>query len=66
MKNEMTFEQAMEKLTAITDKLSNGRLPLDDMVKLYEEGEKLSKYCAELLDSYEARLSVIENGESEK
>ena len=54
-----TFEQAMERLKMITDRLSDESLPLYEMVKLYEEGEALVKRCRALLDSYEARLIAI-------
>ncbi|MFR1264680.1 MAG: exodeoxyribonuclease VII small subunit [Christensenellales bacterium] len=37
-KKEMTFEQAKEKLDGIVEKLSDGNLPIEEMVKLYEEG----------------------------
>lgn len=60
---EISFEQAMERLKGITDRLSDESLPLDEMVKLYEEGEALVKRCRELLDSYEARLTTIREDE---
>ena len=56
---DISFEQAMERLKSITDRLSDESLPLDEMVKLYEEGEALVKRCRALLDSYEARLIAI-------
>ena len=42
-KKEMTFEQAKEKLDGIVEKLSDGNLPIEEMVKLYEEGAGLSR-----------------------
>ena len=36
-KKEMTFEQAKEKLDGIVEKLSDGNLPIEEMVKLYEK-----------------------------
>lgn len=33
-KKEMTFEQAKEKLDGIVEKLSDGNLPIEEMVKL--------------------------------
>ena len=59
-KKELTFEQAKEKLDGIVDKLSSGNLPIDQMVKLYEEGAELSQYCLSLLGSYEARLDQVD------
>lgn len=59
-KKELTFEQAKEKLDGIVDKLSSGNLPIDQMVKLYEEGAEISQYCLSLLGSYEARLDQVD------
>jgi len=55
-----TFEEAMEQLNGIVAKLSSGNLPLEEMVKLYEEGGRLSSYCETLLDGYTARVEIIE------
>ena len=59
-KKELTFEQAKEKLDGIVEKLSSGNLPIDQMVKLYEEGAELSQYCLSLLGTYEARLDQVD------
>lgn len=59
-KKEMTFEQAKAKLDEIVDKLSGGKLPIDEMVKLYEEGAELSAYCLKLLESYDGRLDEVD------
>jgi len=59
-KKELTFEQAREKLDMIVDKLSMGSLPIDEMVKLYEEGAELSQYCLKLLEGYEGRLDQVD------
>lgn len=64
-KKEMTFEQAKEKLDGIVEKLSDGNLPIEEMVKLYEEGAELSKYCLDLLDRYEGRLEKVDSSLSE-
>lgn len=59
-KKELTFEQAKEKLDGIVEKLSSGNLPIDQMIKLYEEGAELSRYCLSLLSAYEARLDQVD------
>jgi len=66
-KKELTFEQAKAELDSIVERLGGGSLPLDEMVKLYEEGAALSAYCKKLLDAYDARLMrVDELGSSEE
>ena len=64
-KKEMTFEQAKEKLDGIVEKLSDGNLPIEEMVKLYEEGAGLSRYCLGLLALYEGRLEKVDSSLSE-
>ncbi len=54
------YEKDMERLREIVDRLSSGSLPLDEMMKLYEEGAALGAKCRKTLDEYEAKLTVIE------
>lgn len=65
-KKELTFEQAKEKLDDIVEKLSSGNLPIDQMVKLYEEGAELSQYCLSMLGTYEARLDQVDKSFAEE
>ena len=44
-KKKQNFEDAMRRLEEIVSALSDGNLPLDDMMKLYEEGRALSRTC---------------------
>ncbi len=60
----MTFEKALEKLEGVTKALSEGDLPLDKAMKLYQEGLSLCGHCEKLLS--EAKLKVQEwDGEQE-
>ena len=43
MSNELTFENAMKRLEEIVNALESGQVSLDDSLKLFEEGIKLSK-----------------------
>ena len=56
--NEQTFEQKQEQLEAIVARLESGNAPLDEMIRLYEQGEALYRDCAETLDAYEKRLNT--------
>lgn len=61
----MTYEKALKKLEEIVDKMENGELSLDESMKLYEEGVKLSEFCAKCLDKAQLKvnnLSDIKNG----
>ena len=50
---EMTFEQAIQALEKTLKALENKDIALDEAVKLYNEGLKLSKICYELLNESE-------------
>lgn len=58
-----TFEDNLRRLEDVVGKLEQGELPLDDAIKLYQEGMRLSKLCAERLASVEAVIKklVVEN-----
>ncbi|MBR2319915.1 MAG: exodeoxyribonuclease VII small subunit [Clostridia bacterium] len=63
---ELTFEQAMTRLEQIVATLEGGRCTLDDSLKLFEEGTKLTAYCAEQIKTAEQKiikLTAVENGE---
>ncbi len=59
-KTAETYEKAMERLEEIVEKLSGGNLPLDEMMKLYQEGAKLADHCRAMLEDYQAKLETIE------
>lgn len=55
----MTFEKAMQKLEEIVQELEAGELPLEDSLKKFEEGVKLSKYCSCMLDETEKKVALL-------
>lgn len=55
---KINYEKAVARLEEITDKLENGNLPLEEMMKLYEEGTALASKCSKILD--EAQLKITE------
>lgn len=65
-KKSETYENMTERLQQIADKLSDGNLPLEEMIKLYEEGAKLASKCREMLEGYKTRLDIIEKQNGEK
>ncbi len=63
----ISFESAMEELELIAKSLEKGDLNLDESVKQFEKGIKLSKKCNEILESAEKRISIlIQDGEDLK
>lgn len=64
-KKEENFEELMQKLEEITDKLEKEQLSLDDSVKLFEEGMKISKKCNSKLEDAEKRITILINQNDE-
>jgi exodeoxyribonuclease VII small subunit len=56
---ETTFEQALASLEQIVQKLEKGDLPLEESLKLYEEGVRLSRLCHGKLEEAEGRIEVL-------
>jgi exodeoxyribonuclease VII small subunit len=54
-----TFEESLKKLEAIVDQLEKGDLPLEDSLKLFEEGVSLSAVCKQELDAAEGKVQTL-------
>lgn len=54
-----SFEEAMKRLDAIVAKLEEDKLPLDEMLAIYEEGVALARYCGEKLEAAEQKVRLI-------
>ncbi len=65
MATELTFEMAMTRLEQIVAALEGGKCSLDDSLKLFEEGTKLTAYCSKQLKEAEqkiVKLTDLEQG----
>jgi len=56
---ELTYEQALGELEAVVASLENDERPLEEALKLYERGQALARYCADLLDKAELKIRQI-------
>lgn len=64
---DQTFEKALERLEIIVEELEKGNLPLDEALKYYEEGVRLSRFCAGKLKEVEGRIEmIVKEGETVK
>jgi exodeoxyribonuclease VII small subunit len=54
-----SFEQALQQLEQIVQKLEKGELPLEDSLQLYEDGIRLSRLCHAKLEEAEGRIEVL-------
>lgn len=59
---ELTFEEAIENLEKIVSELENGKLTLDESVKKFENGMKLSKHCNDILEKAEKEITILVEG----
>ena len=57
--DEPTFELALQQLEQIVQKLEKGELPLEESLRLYEEGIRLSRLCHSKLEEAEGRIEVL-------
>jgi len=55
----VTFEAALKQLEDIVQRLERGELPLEESLKLYEEGIRLSRLCHTKLEEAERRIEVL-------
>lgn len=58
--NDMKYEEAISRLDEIVSLLEKNDVSLDDALKLYEEGIKLTALCKEKLDNAKAKIVEIE------
>ncbi|MBQ4256409.1 MAG: exodeoxyribonuclease VII small subunit [Oscillospiraceae bacterium] len=59
----MTFESSIEKISAITERLQNADVPLDEAVKLYKEGLEELAGCTRLLESAKEQMLSVKFAE---
>ena len=57
---EMTFEKALARLEEIVRALEGGNVPLEDLIKLYDEGTALVKSCTEKLNAAEEKVKILQ------
>lgn len=53
------FEEALKKLEEILRKMEAGDMTLEESLKAFEEGIRLSRLCAERLDEAERRVDML-------
>ena len=62
MKENMTFEQSMQRLEQIVRALERGDAQLDESLKLFQEGTELVRSCGKMLDEAELQVKTIMAG----
>ena len=59
MSNAKSFENSVKELDAIVSKMESGELSLDESLKLFEKGVKLTRACQQTLADAEAKIEAL-------
>jgi len=54
-----TFEESLKQLEKVVDQLERGDLPLEESVRLFEDGVRLSSACKQELDAAEGKVQIL-------
>jgi len=54
------FEEAMQQLESIVEKMESGELPLETLMTQFEEGTRLAKICQAKLAQAETKIQLLE------
>ena len=57
--SKMSFENNMQRLEQIVRALERGDVPLDESLKLFQEGTELVRNCAKLLDEAQMQIKKV-------
>ncbi|MFM6991379.1 MAG: exodeoxyribonuclease VII small subunit [Rhodoferax sp.] len=56
------YEQAMQELETLVQRMESGDLPLDQLLASYERGAALLQMCRDKLQAVENQIKVLDNG----
>lgn len=59
MSNTTTFEKSVKQLDTIVEQMESGELSLDESLKLFEKGVKLTRECQKTLVDAEAKIEKL-------
>ncbi|MBE7007017.1 MAG: exodeoxyribonuclease VII small subunit [Ruminococcaceae bacterium] len=62
MEQSKSFETAMKRLEEIVRTMERGELPLEESLKLFEEGTALVRSCTKQLDEAEMKIVKLMKG----
>lgn len=58
------FEDALNRLEKIVSRLEEGNISLEESLKLFEEGIRLSRLCNQKLEEAEKRIEILLKGKN--
>jgi exodeoxyribonuclease VII small subunit len=66
MSAPVSFEDSLERLEAIVQKMESGDLKLEESIRLFEEGIKLTRACSQRLEEAEKRVQQLMKDSAEE
>lgn len=57
----LSFEEALQELETIVSRLETGDLSLEESLALFEQGQRLARYCSEQLEAATLRVEQLTN-----
>jgi len=57
--SKLSFEKALERLESIVQEMESGELSLENALKKFEEGVKLSQFCTQKLNETEKKITLL-------
>ncbi|GAB1421381.1 hypothetical protein MASR2M15_15410 [Anaerolineales bacterium] len=60
----MSFETAYARLQDIVSQMEGEQLALDEMMRLFREGQSLASFCQQLLDNAQLEIEeIVDSGQ---
>lgn len=56
---EPAFEEALGELEQLVARMETGKMPLEELMKNYEKGSKLVKFCRKKLEALECKIELL-------
>lgn len=56
---KLSFEKALDQLEQIVQEMEAGKLSLENALKKFEEGMKLSRFCSQKLEETEKKITLL-------
>ena len=65
-RKKLSFEEAMKRLEEIVSHLEKGDIPLEESIRLVEEGSGLLALCSSQLEEAEQKVSLLRRGDDDE
>ncbi|MBQ4011181.1 MAG: exodeoxyribonuclease VII small subunit [Erysipelotrichales bacterium] len=56
---KMRYEEALKRLEEIVDTLEENRVPLEEAIRLFDEGLGLVQYCEGQIEAFDEKLNAV-------